>query len=1505
MSSHQTGRGRGRYTDRGGGGGRGRGRGWEASLQVHDTSRAPRGRGRGRGGSWELQIYSQGDQTAQVDTNVAQKETNYETAAKTVNKKKLAALGARYPPRPGFGTQGRAVVLWTNHLHLAFDGNLQLFRYSIRILPEQGDRPPVGKKAKRVIQLLLEEHFPQYGQSIATDFKAILISKQNIEVAEEYNVLYRSEDEEEPAPNAKRYRVQLDSTGSVTVSELTDYLTSSNFGALLSSKEETLQALNIVLGHHSKDVPHIASVGANRHFDLTSPDKQNLGAGLLAIRGFFVSVRAATARLLVNVQVKHGAFYVDYPLDRLMTEYMAVNGPNTARLANFVKRVSVNVTHIVRRNRAGEPIKRIKVIRDFARVDDGRNQEHPPIVPHFGAGPRDVKFFVTDTAGSTAGPSRTVPGAGPSTTGKSKKKKAAKGPTGPAVPTASQGRYVSVYDHFKNTYHITIRDPTLPVINVGSREMPSYLPPEVCVVLPGQPANKQLTPSQLQQMIKFAVRRPAQNAQSITASGVRTLGVDPINSTLAAFGIHVSRNLLAVPGRVLNCPAVKYKGDKTVASRLGSWNMQFVQFAVPKQLSRWTWLWISLQGMRDPWRNIMELKSSLGAFRNVLQRLGLVTAECLDGIHITVNQDNADSEIDTAIQRFAKGKSIPPQLLLVILPSDIAAIYKRVKADCDVRGGLLNVCVVAKKFFNANEQYYANVAMKVNLKLGGQNHYVDKSKLGILSEGKTMVVGIDVTHPSPGSSSQAPSVASIAASIDGNLAQWPADLRIQTARQEMVAGLDAMFQGRLRLWRKHNGRYPDNILVCRDGVSEGQYDQVLDQELPAMRSACKEIYPADATKQGLPHFTIVIVGKRHNTRFYPTRTEDADRSANPQNGTVVDRGVTEAQNWDFFLQAHAAIQGTARPAHYYTILDEIFAARPVKLPLRNSADVLEDLMHNMCYLFGRATKAVSICPPAYYADLVCDRARCYLSDLFSPTASTSPGASVAGDTAVGDGADRRLVEIHGNVRDRWICALPIELAAGQEMLDEEDDDPLEYDAESDLYTFGRIGEHNVILACLPAGQTGTNSAAAVATRIASTFTSLRFSLMVGIGGGVPSVISDVRLGDVVISQPFMQHGGVVQYDFGKIGTNGHSMRTGALNAPPAILLKAVSKLRALHYRGRSNLAAYLSTFDRLEAFSRDAAGADILYEAAYNHVGGPTCQQCSQEKEVKRLQRMQGPVIHCGTIASGNRVIQDGITRDRISEELGGVLCYEMESAGLMNAFPCLVIRGICDYADSHKHKKWQPYAAATAAACAKEILSLVPAKASTTNTGPSSEEYARQLCQIKFPSEEVVKLQQGIKTLQEQSKSLHQQYDTSMTVGQQHLQAQYALLQQLRSNLVDLKHQALERELPPEIKSNAYVTVFDAENRPLRFVFDTMSSQKIMSAMKRQLKDVELDNMRRGEWYIRDRRERASESTELSSSLLRACQCLNISVKFRLPNKSSTLCPVCHLENPGDSDQQ
>lgn len=490
----------------------------------------------------------------------------------------------------------------------------------------------------------------------------------------------------------------------------------------------------------------------------------------------------------------------------------------------------------------------------------------------------------------------------------------------------------------------------------------------------------------------------------------------------------VSKELLVVPARMLSNPPVHYLGNKAVNPKNGSWNMRDIKFTKGTKLGHWAFLIINDKEAKYPLERGPAFDNTMRLFQQMLKNVGVEANPVAGGLVLPVDKTSPESEIDKTIRNFMTSKErAPPELLLVVLPDKDTKIYNRVKMQCDVVHGLLNVCVVAGKFHKEfNEQYFANVALKFNLKLGGNNQAVDKKKMGLIGEGQTMLVGIDVTHPSPGSASNAPSVASIVASIDSSLGQWPAELRIQEVRTEMVADLQAMMKSRLLIWRDRNrGILPKNIIVYRDGVSEGQYNLVLEHELPALQAACRELYQANA----MPKFAIIIVGKRHNTRFYPTSRATADGNANCRNGTVVDRGVTEARQWHFFLQAHAALKGTARPAHYVVIFDQVFRSqakigaaadrRPAYENPVNHADVLEEMTHHLCYLFGRATKAVSIVPPAYYADLVCERARCYLSRFFD--GSSVGGSDTASQGSGGGGMGERpaagMVRVHERIRD--------------------------------------------------------------------------------------------------------------------------------------------------------------------------------------------------------------------------------------------------------------------------------------------------------------------------------------------------------------------------------------------------------------------------------------------------------------------------------------------------------
>lgn len=292
----------------------------------------------------------------------------------------------------------------------------------------------------------------------------------------------------------------------------------------------------------------------------------------------------------------------------------------------------------------------------------------------------------------------------------------------------------------------------------------------------------------------------------------------------------------------------------------------------------------------------------------------------------------------------------------------------------------------------------------------------------------------------------------------------------------------------------------------------------------------------------------------------------------------------------------------------------------------------------------------------------------------------------------------------------WICALPVEWAAATCMLDERHPKLQAVSGDDNTYCFGSMGEHNVVVACLPSGSVGTARAERVATDMRRTFKSLRFGLLVGIGGGVPSQ-HDIRLGDVVINKPSGTSAGVIQYDFGKTIRDGRFILTGSLAGSPHVLSTAVTNLEGKHMSVNNHIQEHMSTmiqrYPKMQSeFVYQGDENDQLFAADYEHIGeGSTCENCDASQIIRREPRRgHKPKIFYGIIATANQVMKHAITRDQIGQQLEA-LCFEMEAGGLMDSFPCLVIRGICDYSDSHKNKRWQPYAAATAAACAKELL--------------------------------------------------------------------------------------------------------------------------------------------------------------------------------------------------------
>ncbi|VUC31548.1 unnamed protein product [Clonostachys rosea] len=295
---------------------------------------------------------------------------------------------------------------------------------------------------------------------------------------------------------------------------------------------------------------------------------------------------------------------------------------------------------------------------------------------------------------------------------------------------------------------------------------------------------------------------------------------------------------------------------------------------------------------------------------------------------------------------------------------------------------------------------------------------------------------------------------------------------------------------------------------------------------------------------------------------------------------------------------------------------------------------------------------------------------------------------------------------HDDYTVGWVCALPKELAAATTILDSTHEALSSLPGDTNIYSFGNIGPHNVVITCLPSGNYGTVNAAIAASNMARSFPFIVFRLMVGIGGGVPRTNPDVdvRLGDVVVGHQ------VLQYDLGKTTQGGIFQCTSSPVKPPQVMLAALAGLRARHEYEPTNIPAILSEMHTrvpgMRHYGYPSSSSDRLFESAYEHNEYIyNCDQCDRSRLVQRPSRASlAPKIHYGTIASGNQVLRHAGSRDSWAMK-NDIFCFEMEAAGLIDHFPCLVIRGICDYCDSHKNKDWQEYAATVAAAYAKELL--------------------------------------------------------------------------------------------------------------------------------------------------------------------------------------------------------
>ncbi|KAL9458514.1 hypothetical protein AB3S75_007390 [Citrus x aurantiifolia] len=543
---------------------------------------------------------------------------------------------------------------------------------------------------------------------------------------------------------------------------------------------------------------------------------------------------------------------------------------------------------------------------------------------------------------------------------------------------------ITVYDYFVNNRNIDLRySGDLPCINVGKPKRPTYIPLELCELVSLQRYTKALTNLQRASLVEKSRQKP-QERMSVLSNALKLSKYDN-EPMLRSCGISISTNFAQVEGRVLPAPRLKFGNGEDFSPRNGRWNFNNKKLVQPTKIERWAVVNFSAR---------CDIRSLVRDLIKCGEMKGILIDQPFD-VFEESPQFRRSSPVVRVEKMFDEIQSkLPgaPQFLLCLLPerknSDLYGPWKR-KNLADF--GIVTQCMAPMR---VNDQYLTNILLKINAKLGGLNSLLaveHSPSIPIVSKVPTIILGMDVSHGSPGHS-DIPSIAAVVSSRHWPLiSRYRAAVRTQSPKVEMIDSLfkkvsDTEDEGIVRellldFYTSSGKRKPEQIIIFRDGVSESQFNQVLNVELNQIIEACKFL-----DEKWSPKFAVIVAQKNHHTKFFQSGSPD-----NVPPGTVVDNKVCHPRNYDFYLCAHAGMIGTSRPTHYHVLFDEIGF----------SSDELQELVHSLSYVYQRSTTAISVVAPICYAHLAASQVGSFMKfDDLSETSSSQGGMTSAGPVPV-------------------------------------------------------------------------------------------------------------------------------------------------------------------------------------------------------------------------------------------------------------------------------------------------------------------------------------------------------------------------------------------------------------------------------------------------------------------------------------------------------------------------
>nr|XP_004296440.2 PREDICTED: protein argonaute 16-like [Fragaria vesca subsp. vesca] len=829
--------------------------------------------------------------------------------------------------RRGTGTTGRRIQLLANHFKVTVKApDAVFFQYSVHITAE--DKRAVEGKGigRKLVDRLFQTYSSELaGKKFAYDGEKALytvgpLPQNKLEFTVVLEETFAKSETVSPGEGtekrsrrtlqSKTFTVELSYAAKIPLKSIALALK----GANVDNTQDALRVLDIILRQQAANMGCLLVRQSFFHDD--SRNFTDVGAGVIGVRGFHSSFRPTQGGLSLNMDVSTTMILTPGPVIDFLIANQGVREPryiDWVKAKRMLKNMRIKTRH--------------------------RNMEFKII--GISEKPCNLQCF----------PMKLKTGDG-----------------------ASEGETadITVFEYFSKHCGIELTySQYLPCLDVGKPKRPNYLPVELCALVSLQRYTKALSSQQRASLVEKSRQKPQDRIRTVTDAVCKyQYDSDPVLTTC---GISIEKQLTQFEGRVLDTPKLKVGNSEDCTPFKGRWNFNNKTLLNPTRIDRW--IVVNFSARCDTSQISRDL-INCGRKKGILIERPFTLLE----EEPQCRRQSPVVRVEKMFEQIQTKLPSPPDFILCVLPekknSDIYGPWKkRTLSDF----GIVTQCISPSK---VNDQYLTNLLLKINSKLGGINSLLaleHSSRVPLIKDTPTMILGMDVSHGSPGRS-DVPSVAAVVGSRSWPLiSRYRAAVRTQSPKVEMI---DALYKplangkddGIIRellvdFFKTSNGRKPTQIIVFRDGVSESQFNQVLNIELDQIVKAYQHLGEAN-----IPKFTVIVAQKNHHTKLFQTNSPD-----NVPPGTVVDTKIVHPRNYDFYMCAQAGMIGTSRPAHYHVLLDEIGF----------SPDDLQNLIHSLSYVYQRSTTAISIVAPVCYAHLAAAQVGQFMK--FEDLSDTSSG----------------------------------------------------------------------------------------------------------------------------------------------------------------------------------------------------------------------------------------------------------------------------------------------------------------------------------------------------------------------------------------------------------------------------------------------------------------------------------------------------------------------------------